>query len=75
VNLIDVLQLVHFGKGEAKVFQPGNKLKALNILVGVNPLPPFDPLDRVEKANLFVVADRARAHTNEIGQLPDLIVF
>jgi hypothetical protein len=75
VNLIDILQLIHFGKGKAKVFQSGNKFKALNILVRINPLSSLNPPDRVEKTDLFIVANRTGAHTDQIGQLSDLIVF
>jgi hypothetical protein len=62
VNLIDILQFIHFGKGEAKVFQPDDKFEALNILVCINPFPSLDAPDRIEKADLFIVAYRTGAH-------------
>jgi hypothetical protein len=75
VNLIDVFQLIHFRKGEAKVFQPDDKFEALKILVCINPFPSLDPPDRIEKANLFVVSDCTGAHADQIGQFADLIIF
>src|SRR5258707_15490585 len=73
LRLVDALELGHLLERQAEDLELADELEAPDVVVRVDAGAALQPLHRIEKADLLVVAARAPGHAHLRGDLADAI--